>query len=139
MYRVLVVSAALVAASAVAGHAQNPGDAIKLPDIAGVWDYRATVGSNAVVASVLTTTATRTGWTIRHDTDPLVPVRIVAVDGDSITAEAGPYASTLRPGQTVALLHVVLHYHHDTMTGTFEARYASGDSVRGKADVTRRK
>jgi hypothetical protein len=87
----------------------------------------------------LTATATHAGWTIQHDTDPVIPVRIVTVAGDSVIFEAGPYASTLRPGQTVVRLRVLLHFHGDEMTGTFEAHYSSGDSVRGTADARRRK
>jgi hypothetical protein len=139
MYRVLFVATTLITVSAAAGHAQNPRG-VKLADVAGVWDYRATVGSagGVVVASVLTATADGKGWTIQHDNDPPVPVRIDAVAGDSITANAGPYASTLRPGQTVVRLHVVFHYHDGRMTGPFEARYASGEVVRGTVDVARR-
>ena len=52
--------------------------------------------------------------------------------------EAGPYESILRPGQMVTT-HTVGHYKGDAMTGTIEARYASGDVLRGKTTATRRK
>ena len=61
----------------------------------------------------------------------------MAIAGDSIILDAGPYGSTLRPGQTVQLNHIVLHYQDRRMTGSFLARYATGDSVGGKVDVTR--
>jgi hypothetical protein len=139
MCRVLFVATTLIAFSAGAGYAQNP-HGVTLADVAGLWDYRATVGSagGVVVASVLTATGDRNGWTIQHEHDPPVPVRVGAVAGDSIIADAGPYASTLRPGQTVVQLHIVLHYHDGRLTGPFEARYASGEVVRGTVDVTRR-
>jgi hypothetical protein len=111
-----------------------------LPDVAGVWDYRATVApSGAVVASVLTLTADGKGATIQHAMDPAVSVRVIAAGGDSLVFEAGPYASTLRPGQTVTRLLVALHHKGETMTGEFEAHYATGDTVHGKSEATRRR
>ena len=67
-----------------------------------------------------------------------IPVRVVAVGGDSVVTEAGPYESVLRPGQKVTT-RTVGHYKGDTMTGTIEARYASGDVIRLKTAGTRRK
>jgi hypothetical protein len=39
----------------------------------------------------------------------------------------------------VTLLRNVVHYKGDTSTGTFEARYSSGDVVKGKTVGTRKK
>jgi hypothetical protein len=106
-----------------------------------VWDYTAIVGaaSSVRVRSVLTATATTDGWTIQHENDPAISLRLLLVRGDSIVAEAGPYPSTLRPGQTVERNHIILHYNGgDTMKGAFEARYASGDVVSGRVDAVRR-
>jgi dienelactone hydrolase len=138
--RALVLTVGCIVSHAAGVRAQNSHAGVALSDVAGVWDYRATVGqpNGAVVGSVLTATATRAGWTIQHDPDPAIPLRVVAVGGDSIVAEAGPYGSTLRPGQTVLLNHIVLHSHDTVLTGTFLARYSSGDSVGGRADATRR-
>jgi hypothetical protein len=129
----------LLAGTLTTAGAQSSAAAVNLAQVAGVWDYRATVQTGAVVASVLTATGTRSGWTLQHDKDPVIPARVVAVAGDSIVIEAGPYGSTLRPGQTVQLNHIVLHYHGRRMTGTFVAHYASGDSVTGAVDATPRK
>ena len=140
MPRVLLSSAALIAVCGLTAGGQNTSGTIKLSDVAGVWDYRATVGatSRTVVASVLTATGTTTGWTIKHENDPAVPVRVLEVGGDTIVAEAGPYPSTLRPGQTVSRLHIVLHYDGgDTMHGAFDAHYASGDVISGRVDAVR--
>jgi hypothetical protein len=131
--------AGLFAATATTVGAQASQSGIKLSDIAGVWNYRALIGptDTVVVASVLTTTADGKGWTIQHDSDPAIPVRLLTVAGDSIVLEAGPYGSTLRPGQTVTRLQVVLHYHDNRMSGRFDAHYASGDVVHGRADAAR--
>ncbi len=141
MYRALLVSAAFLTGSATAVAAQNSGASVRLSQVAGTWDYRAVVGatSGVLVASVLTATASRDGWTIQHATDPAVPLRVLLVGGDSIVVEAGPYPSTVRPGQIVERNHIILHYDGgDTMKGAFEARYASGDVVSGRVDAVRR-
>ncbi len=141
MFRALLVSAAFLTGSATALAAQNDGTALRLSQVAGTWDYRAVVGatSGVLVASVLTATASKDGWTIRHANDPAIPLRVLVVSGDSIVAEAGPYPSTVRPGQTVERNHIILHYDGgDTMKGAFEARYASGDVVGGRVDAVRR-
>ena len=93
---------------------------------------------SVVVTSVVTATADGKGWTIKLAKRDPIPARIVAVGGDSVVMEAGPYESILRPGQMVTT-HNVGHYKGDTMTGTVEARYASGDVLRGKSVATRRK
>ena len=65
-------------------------------------------------------------------------MRLVAVGGDTIVTEAGPYPSVLRPGQTTTT-RFVGHYHGSKMTGTFEAHYPSGEVARGKIAATRKK
>src|SRR5580658_9476118 len=121
MYRVLFVATALIATTAAAGLAQTARET-KLAEVAGVWDYEASVGPAGivVVASVLTMTADGKGWTIRHANGPLIPVRVGVVAGDSVVFDAGPYASMVRPDETVVRLHVVLHRREDMMSGTFE-------------------
>ena len=93
---------------------------------------------SVAVTSVVTATADRKGWTLRLPNRDAIPVRVVAVGGDSVVTEAGPFQSVLRPGQMVTT-HTVGHYKGDTMTGTIEARYASGDVVRLKTAATRKK
>ena len=140
----LLVAAALAAGYATAAVAQNPAPAkkggIKLADVAGTWDSKTVLGpkDSVVVTSVLTATADGKGWTIKLANRDPIPVRVVAVGGDSVVMEAGPYESILRPGQMVTT-HTVGHYKGDAMTGTIEARYASGDVLRGKTTATRRK
>jgi hypothetical protein len=139
MYSALL-AATLFASLAVAGEAQNSPATVKLSDVAGAWDYRATIApTNVVSTSTLTAAADGKSWSIRGDSGPLIPVRVVSVAGDSIVAEAGPYASTYKPGQTVEVNHIVLHYHSGAMTGYFEAHYNSGDVVRGTVNASRRK
>jgi hypothetical protein len=137
MRHTLLLSAALIAGSAIAARAQG---SIKLSDVAGTWEAKSTVGPNdsVVVTSVMNATANRKGWTLTYPNRDPIPVRVVAMGGDSVVTEVGPYPSMLRPGQTVTLLHQVGHYKGDKMTGTFEAHYGSGPVVNGKTEATRK-
>ena len=59
-----------------------------------------------------------------------VPVRVVAVGGDSIVTEAGPYESFVRKGVKVTT-RIVNRLDGGKLVGTIEARYTTkgGDSV----------
>src|SRR5438132_839507 len=100
---------------------------------------RATAGSswcaNKGAGSARSCTSCSTGST---RTGEAIAVRVVAVGGDRVVTAAGPFQSVLRPGQMVTT-RTVGHYKGDTMTGTIEARYASGDVVRLKTAATRKK
>jgi len=140
----LLVAAVVAAGYATAAVAQNPAPAkkggIKLADVAGTWDGKSMVGpKDRVVASfVVTATADGKGWTMKFPNRDAIALRVLSSGGDSVVTEAGPYQSILRPGQMVTT-RISGHYKGDTMTGTFEAHYASGDVLRGKAAATRRK
>jgi hypothetical protein len=105
--------------------------AISLADIAGKWRLRSMdeAGQN-VVESELTATADTAGWTLTRPNRQTVPVRVVAVGGDSIITEAGPYESALRKSVQVRA-RMVLRLQGGKLVGTTEARYAmsGGDSV----------
>ncbi len=130
------ISAALTASAAAQ---QAPG--IKLADVAGVWEAQSMIGANdsVIAASIITATRDTSGWTMTLSGRDPIPLRVVAVGGDSVVTEAGPYPSILRPGVSVTLLRNVSHYKGDEMWGTFEARYSSGDTFSGKVTATRRK
>ncbi len=144
MRPLLLLSAVALAGHATVASAQYTAPAkqggIKLSDVAGTWDVKSVMGpkDSVVVTSVVTATADRKGWTIKLANRDPIPVRVVAVGADSVVTDAGPYESILRPGQMVTT-HQVGHYKGDTMTGTVEARYASGDVIRLKVAATRRK
>jgi len=151
MRSILLFSAVAVAVVAAPASAQNPPPApapaaqmqragIKLADVAGRWEGRSMVGpkDSVIVTYTITATADGKGWTIAFPSHDPVPMRILTVGGDSIVAEAGPYASVLRQGQMVTT-RTVYHFAGDTATGTFEAHYASGDVLRGKMAATRKK
>jgi hypothetical protein len=83
-----------------------------------------------VVESELTATADTSGWTLTFPNRKPVPVRVVAVAGDSIVTEAGPFESVIRKGVQVTA-RTINRLQDGKLTGTIEARFAtkSGDSV----------
>jgi hypothetical protein len=110
------------------------GGAVNLADVAGTWKVRSMVGpkDSVVATSVVVSSASRDGWVLRLEGRAPIPLRVVAVGGDSVVTEGGPYPSILRKGLTVTVLRNVSHYKAGALTGTFEAHYSSGDVFRGK-------
>ena len=96
---------------------------ISLADVAGKWKVRTTdeAGGN-VVESEMTATADTSGWTLTLPNRKPVPVRVVAVGGDSIVTEAGPFESVLRKGVQVRT-RAVYRLQDGKLVGTTEARY----------------
>jgi hypothetical protein len=101
---------------------------VSLNDFAGRWNVVATPESatdTAVTRYTLTATADTTGWTITfpNRAEP-VPVRIVATEGDSVIAEAGPFESVRRKGVRVTT-RSIFRIQGGRMVGSTQARYAS--------------
>ena len=77
---------------------------VNLADVAGKWNVRAvpTSGPDTTPTnSVITATATTSGWTITFPGRAPIPMK-VSVDADSIMTEAGPYPSVRRKGVQVS-------------------------------------
>lgn len=105
---------------------------ISLASVAGKWNSEVKLaGTDKVVLTMeMATTADTSGWTFTFPGKPPVPVRVVAVDGDSIVTEAGPYDSALRPG-TMVSTRSVMRLVGDKLVGTTTAHYdgTPADSV----------
>ena len=105
---------------------------ITLGAVAGRWDMRAVPESGDTTATtyVMTATADSTGWMMAFPDRAPVKLRIVAVGGDSIVAEAGPYASVRRRGVQVTT-HSTMRMQGDRLMGHTVAHYktAGPDSV----------
>jgi hypothetical protein len=142
MRRTLLIPAVLLGLTTAAAAQQLTVERTKPQplSIAGVWDSKTLVGpkDSLVATTVLTTTANDLGWTMTFAGREPVAVRVISRGGDSVVTEAGPYASFLRPGQTVTLIRTTAHYSGNEMTGTFTAQYGSGDKLVGKLVATRR-
>ena len=114
--------------------AQATAAEISLADVAGKWKLRSTdeAGENVVEAELVATSDT-SGWTLTAPKRKPVPVRVVAVAGDSIATEAGPFESFIRKGVQVTT-RTVYRLHGGKLVGTIEAHYAIG----GRDSVARR-
>lgn len=104
---------------------------LSLADVAGRWNVTAKPESGTDTATtryVLNATSDSTGWTITFPNRPQpVPVRIVAIEGDSIVTEAGPFQSVRRQRVQVTTRNV-LRREGDRLVGSTRARYASTGS-----------
>ncbi len=128
---------AAVAPAAGATTASTPAPAaaapINLADVAGKWNSRATPASGpdtTPTVSVMTATGTTSGWTIMFPGHGAPIAERVAVSGDSIMVDAGPYPSVRRKGQQVTT-HTVLRMQDGNLVGETVAHYAvkTADSV----------
>ncbi len=101
---------------------------IALADAAGTWAMQAmnATGDSTLVTAQLVATDGMDGWTFTFpDRDP-VPMRILAVDGDSIVTEMGPYLSVLREDMNVTV-RSVMRLENGMLMGTFDAHYVTTD------------
>ena len=97
---------------------------IALSDVAGTWNVKGMnqAGDSTLVTYELKATGDTTGWTITFPGRQPVPVRIVAVSGDSVVTEAGPYESVLRKGVRVTTVGS-FRIQDGKLVGTTRARY----------------
>ena len=106
---------------------------ISLADVAGTRSMRTMPesGDSTLVTYEMVVGADGSGWSITFPKRDPIPVRVVAVEGDSIMTEAGPFESVLRKGVQVST-QVVSRLQDGKLVGTTVARYAvSGpDTVR---------
>jgi hypothetical protein len=114
---------------------------ISLADVAGVWSVQALpeTGDSVIVTYELVATDNTEGWTVTFPDREPIPARVVAVEGDSIIVDVGPYESALREGVMVST-RTVARLQDGNLTGTFVARYQTTepDSVlRGRQQGTR--
>jgi hypothetical protein len=82
------------------------------------------------VTSHLVATNSMDGWMLHIPGRDSIPVRVVAVEGDSLVAEMGPFPSVLREGVMVTT-RMVNRVENGMLTGAMNASYAGGgaDSV----------
>jgi hypothetical protein len=105
---------------------------ISLASVAGKWAMRTMpAGSDSVLTTFdLVASGDASGWTFNFPQRAPVPIRVIAVAGDSIVIEAGPYESVLRKGVQVRL-NSVMRLQGDKLVGTSVAHYSTSgaDSV----------
>jgi hypothetical protein len=136
--RTVILFSAVCLAAAATAVAQKPAKGIRFSDVAGTWSEQTTIGpKDTVITGEMMATADGKGWMTKLAGRDPIPTRIVAIGGDSIVTESGPFESVLRPGQMVRT-RTTAHYKGDTMTGILEAHYANGDVLKGKVTATRK-
>jgi hypothetical protein len=116
---------------AAAAEATADAGTISLSDLAGTWKVRTTDERGGTpVETEVRATADTSGWTMMGPNRKPIPVRVVAVAGDSVVTEAGPFESFVRKGVQVST-RTVYRLQGDNLVGTTEARYKIGgrDSV----------
>lgn len=100
---------------------------ISLATVAGRWNMRSVPESGTDTSAteyVLEATTSTGGWTITFPNREPIPTRVVAVEGDSIVVEAGPFESARRQGMQVST-HSVFRMQNDRLAGTTVARYVT--------------
>jgi hypothetical protein len=106
---------------------------IKLADVAGKWSVRtmAESGDSTLLTYELVASGDSSDWSLNFPKRKPVPMHVVAVAGDSIVTEAGPFESALRKGIKVTT-HSVSRLQDGKLVGTTTAHYATSgaDSVR---------
>ncbi|MCH8123580.1 MAG: hypothetical protein IH853_10710 [Bacteroidetes bacterium] len=102
---------------------------------AGDWMTEAysTDGDELLVAILLTATDSPDGWSwiFTHIDEPVL-ANSVAMMGDSVVVQIGPFPSALREGVTVESVTSYLLVHGDSISGRFEAVYEGGDELSGR-------
>jgi hypothetical protein len=105
---------------------------IALADVAGKWAVRVMPesGDSTLLNYELVATSDTSGWTINFPKRKPIPLHVVAVEGDSVLTEAGPFESMLRKGVQVST-RTVIRLQEGKLTGMTTARYATSgpDSV----------
>jgi hypothetical protein len=105
--------------------------ALSLADMAGTWNVKSRVeGSAKELSYDIVATADKSGWTLNFPNRDPIPLRIVAVEGDSVVYQAGPFESALRKGVQVNT-DVVARLQDGKLVGRTTAHYdvKGADSV----------
>ena len=126
--------------AAAAAKATPAAPAFTLADVAGKWNVvgKNEAGDSTLATYAMTATADTAGWTIAFPNRPVMPAR-VAVMGDSLSVDFGPYESVLRKG-VQANTHTVYHLNAGKLNGMTVAHYSvkTADSVRNiRSEATR--
>ena len=104
---------------------------VSLSSFAGTWRVRGfNERGDSIIGYQLIATADTTGWKNVFPNRAPVALRVVAVAGDSVVIESGPYESVLRKGVQVRT-HGVVRLQGGKLVGTTVAHYATSrpDSV----------
>jgi hypothetical protein len=120
--------------AAAADSARPARPAMSAASLAGTWNFRIrnTTGDTLPSFSI-TAGADSTAWTMTLAGREPMPLRVLAMSADSVTTEAGPFPSVLRPGVQVRVTTTLRLQREGRLVGTGVARYSvrTADSVMG--------
>ncbi len=123
-----------------ASSAVTPSPTISLSDFAGKWRTVATDDAGTVLGEAeLRATADTSGWTLTFPKQKPIPLRVLAVAGDSVVTEAGPYRSTRQKGAQITT-RAVNRLQDGKLVANLEGRYRIGgrdSTFRAKVEGTR--
>ncbi len=115
---------------------------IALADVAGSWNLTGTPEMEPFtptsIAYSMTATDSAYGWTFTFPEQDPLDIRIIAVEGDSIVVEAGPFESVIRDGVMVST-RTVMRLEDGMLVGTFLATYETDpvETLAGTVEGTR--
>jgi hypothetical protein len=116
---------AMANSTATSAAATATATPMTLAGLAGRWEMRSKPDSGkdtSVVDYVLVAKADSTGWSLVRPNQKPIPVKVVAVGGDSLVTEAGPFQSFRRKGVQVRT-RTVFRRQGDSLLGTTVAHY----------------
>jgi len=115
---------------------------VALADVAGSWNLTGTPEMEPFtptsIAYSMTATDSEYGWTFTFPEQDPLDIRIIAVEGDSIVVEAGPFESVIRDGVMVST-RTVMRLEDGMLVGTFLATYETDpvETLAGTVEGTR--
>jgi hypothetical protein len=126
-FSTLFLAAGLVACGGgdyAADDAEGMASGITLAQVAGTWNLTGTLATaeTTIIEYSVVATDSEAGWILNLPGRDPVAIRIVAIEGDSIVGEAGPFESILREGVMVTT-RTVLRLHGEMLMGTLDATY----------------
>ena len=97
------------------------------------------MGANdsVLIIFVLTIAPDAKSATMKVANKNLIPIRVLAVGGDSMVTEAGPYRSIVRPRESVKSLRTIAHLKGNALRGITEVLYENGEIVKARTELTR--
>ena len=109
------------------------GTMVNLADLAGEWTMQTmgTTSDSVLLTYTMQAKSDTAGWTLTFGGRPPMPIHVMA-SGDSLTMDAAPYESMLRPGVQVST-HSVSRIVDGKLVGNTVAHYSNtptADSVR---------
>lgn len=112
---------------------------INLAEIAGIWTTHGMneAGDSTIVTYEVMITSNTEGWTTTLEGREPMATRVVAVEGDSVMTESGPFESVLRPGVTVTT-SATMRLENGDLVGTFRGNYSDGSVLNGRLHAVRK-